>query len=112
MRTLEYFDYLLTDKLADEIKNALYVPYPIDGVDYLKRGVYITNHDWSCYDRQSYPVFHTDLMSEDDIWSIYVDTARSINKSWLKSCGFASLDEIPETDIQYAEYIETNYLRK
>ncbi len=112
MRTLEYFDYLLMDKLADEIKNALYVPYPIDGLDYLKRGVYVTNDDWACYDRQSYPVFRTDLMSEAEIWSVYLDTARSINNSWLRSCGFDTPRDIPKTDIQYAEYIQANYLRK
>lgn len=109
-KTLEYFDELFQKKLVDEIKNALYVPYPMKGLDYKARGVYVTNEDWACYDRQSFPVYHTDNFDEQTIWELYVTTAKSINESWLRSLGFSSYKDIPDLKIPYSEYVIRNYL--
>ena len=111
-RTLEFCDYLFSEGLVDEIKNALYVPYPVQGVDYSKRGITIINEDWSCYDRQSYPVFKTDKMSSDRLWELYMYTAQEINRSWLRANGFASFGDVPVIDGYYREYVEENYLGK
>lgn len=108
-QTLDYFDSLLQHQLADEIKNTLYVPYPINGVDYAKRGIRLLTEDWSKYDRQSFPVFETNEISASDLWDLYIYTARRINESWLKSCGFSSYDMIPVIENYYTEYIIENY---
>jgi len=107
--TLEYFDLLLQEHLADEIKNTLYVPYPMKGIDYAARGIRILTDDWSKYDRQSFPVFETKEMNAAELWELYLHTAREINKSWLKGCGFADYDSIPVLEGYYTEYIKENY---
>lgn len=108
-KTLEYCDYLFQSRLVDEIKNALYVPYPLPGVDYSLRGVELLTEDWSRYDRQSFPVFRTKEMSAEELWDLYLYTAESINRSWLSGCGFSSFDEVPVIDGYYNEYVEANY---
>ena len=112
LATLGECDRLFSMKLVDEIKNALYVPYPMKGVDYAARGVVITSEDWSRYDRQSYPVYHTGELTEDELWQMYIDTARSINKSWLNSIGYKSFGDVPVIPDYYSEYVEANYMKK
>lgn len=107
--TLEYFDMLLHTKLADEIKNTLYVPYPMKGINYRRRGIKILTDDWSKYDRQSPPVFETKEMSASELWDLYLYTAKQINNSWLKSCGFDNIDMVPIVENYYTEYIKENY---
>jgi len=110
--TLRECDRLFASGLVDEIKNALYVPYPMKGVDYAKRGVEVLSFDWRGYDRQSYPVYRTREMTQGELWRMYIETARSINKSWLHSIGYKAFDEIPEMTGYYAEYVEANYMKK
>lgn len=110
--TLDYFDGILNQGYADEIKNTQYVPYPIQGVDHEKRGIHILTTDWSKYDRQSFPVYRTNELHAEKLWELYLKTARSINSSWLRSCGFRSYDEIPFVDTQYEEYMENTYMLK
>lgn len=109
-KTLEYCDFLFREHLCDEIKNALFVPYPIAGVSYADRGVEILTDDWSLYDRQSYPVFRTEKMDQQELWELYIHTAQSINQSWLHSQGFGSIDEVPVIEGYYQEYIHANYM--
>ena len=109
-KTLAYCDYLLREHLVDEIKNGFYVPYPMDGLDYGSRGITVHNEDWSCYDRQSYPVFSTPEMSADDLWALYLETAQRINQSWLAANGFDSFDAIPIIEGYYHEYVQSNYI--
>ena len=109
-RTLDYCDYLFREHLVDEIKNALYVPYPMDGVSYEERGVHVLSEDWSRYDRQSFPVFCTDDLSPDALWEMYLHTAESINASWLRSYGFDRFEDVPVIEGYYQEYVEANYL--
>ncbi|MBR4016979.1 MAG: radical SAM protein [Oscillospiraceae bacterium] len=111
-KTLDYCDFLFQEHLVDEIKNAQYVPYPMEGVCYADRGITLLTEDWSQYDRQSFPVYHTDTMSAEELWEIYLHTAKSINESWLRSCGFASFDDVPVIEGYYQEYVEANYLNK
>lgn len=110
--TLEYFDRLLTDKMVNEIKNALYVPYPMNNLDYEKQGVFITDDNWENYDRQSYPVYRTENLSNEEIWQLYLLTAKSINNSWLKQIGFSKIEDIPNLNIPYSEYLHKSYLGK
>jgi radical SAM superfamily enzyme YgiQ (UPF0313 family) len=109
--TLKFCDYLFREQLVDEIKNSLYVPYPMEGVDYETRGIHLLTDDWSRYDRQSHPVFRTDLMSEDELWELYIHTAESINQSWLRGLGFATVEDVPVLDGYYREYVEENYMK-
>ena len=104
--TMDYFHQLLVDKYADEIKNTQYVPYPMEGVDYAKRGVFITTDDWSKYDRQSFPVYQTEECSSKQLWDLYLKTAKGINDSWLQSCGFSDYNQIPNVGNNYGEYME------
>ncbi|MBQ8528694.1 MAG: cobalamin-dependent protein [Clostridia bacterium] len=110
--TLEECDRLFSLGLVDEIKNALYVPYPMKNVNYAERGIQITSTDWRGYDRQSYPVYRTPEMSEDELWRMYIDTARTINNSWLKSIGYSRFTDVPEIPDYYSEYVEAKYMKK
>lgn len=103
------FEFLLESRKVDEIKNAQYVPYPRDGFDFSQRGIIIKNNDWECYDRQSYPVYETLELTQQEIWNEYLDTARSINKAWLKGWKLQSVDELNNREL-YPEYIVGNYL--
>ena len=107
--SLQYFDMLFKRQLVDEIKNTLYVPYPVEGVDYSETGVRILTEDWSKYDRQSYPVFETEWLGADELWDLYIETAGRINQSWLESIGFDHYSTIPLVDPHYTEYIIENY---
>lgn len=111
-KTLNYFDRLFKEKLVDEIKNAMYVPYPMEGVNYSKRGITITDFDWSHYDRQSYPVYHTTELTSEDLWNMYLFTAKRINASWLLSSGFTDFSQVPDMGDYYTEYVEMNYLNR
>lgn len=110
--TLEYCDYLFREHLVDEIKNALYVPYPMQGVSYADRGVEVLSQDWSGYDRQSFPVFRTEQMDPQQLWELYLHTAESINQSWLHGLGFRRFEDVPVIEGYYQEYIHANYLKK
>ena len=109
-KTLRYCEELFREQLVDEIKNAQYVPYPIEGIDYAQRGVTIQNFNWTDYDRQSYPVYRTEEMTSDELWELYLHTAEDINRSWLKGLGFSSFDQVPVIENYYSEYVEANYL--
>ncbi|MDD6211528.1 MAG: B12-binding domain-containing radical SAM protein [Clostridiales bacterium] len=111
MTTLEQFRFLLEKHYIDEIKNTLYVPYPMEGVDYSKRGLILDSMDWNRYDRQSFPVYHTKELSAQQIWDLYVETLCVINDAWCKSLGYERISEIPAIEGYYNEYIETNYLK-
>ncbi len=111
-KTLHYCEELFREQLVDEIKNALYVPYPTEGIDYAARGVTILNHNWTDYDRQSFPVYRTAEMSSDELWELYLHTAEDINRSWLKGLGFSSIEEVPVIEGYYNEYVQANYLGK
>lgn len=110
--TLDCIEYLHESHLVDEIKNAIYVPYPMLGVNYESRGVYITDHDWSHYDRSSYPVYHLEQLTEQEIWELFIKTAKWINQCWLKNCSFDSVLQIPKTENEFQEYYESNYFSK
>lgn len=109
-KTLRFCDELFKEGLVDEIKNALYVPYPIEGVCYADRGITLLSEEWENYDRQSFPVFKTDRLDADELWELYIHTAESINQSWLKGLGFDSFDDVPLIEGYYSEYIEDKYL--
>ncbi|MCM1042990.1 MAG: cobalamin-dependent protein [Corallococcus sp.] len=111
-RTMDMFADLLINCKVDEIKNALYVPYPYDDSDYESQGITIVDDDWSHYDRQSYPVFKTDLLTREQLWQLYVDTAKCLADSWLEGLGFDSYDQVPDTSDYYGEYAHDKYALK
>lgn len=102
---------LLTQGLVDEIKSAMYVPYPMAHLDYSQQGVTVCNEDWSQYDRQSYPVYHTRELTREELWQIYLETSRRINESWLEALGFDRIDDVPQIRGYYSEYVAQNYLQ-
>lgn len=108
-RTIEACGELQREGLVHEIKNMLYVPYPMTGVDYAARGVKIIEQDWQKYDRQSYPVYETEQMKQKELWDLYLYTSKRINELWLSSLGFSSIEEVPKISGYYAEYIQKNY---
>lgn len=107
----EIFGYLLETGSVDEIKNAQYVPYPRDDMDLASKGIIWKDNKWENYDRQSYPVYETKELTRQQIWDGFLDTARTINRAWLKGWGFGSVDEL-ENEALYPEYIVGNYLEK
>ena len=108
-KTISTFDYLLTEQYVDEIKNCMYVPYPMDGLDYASRGIYIMTNQWEQFDRQSFPVYRTNQLSQDDLWELYLQTTEAISKSWLKSCGASSVKDLIFPSGYYSEYIVDRY---
>lgn len=111
-KTLDDCDELLHKGLVHEVKNMLYVPYPMTGVNYQERGVKIIEQDWKKYDRQSYPVYETEQMSREELWDLYLHTSKRICQSWLSSIGVSSVDDLPADTGYYAEYIQSNYQLK
>lgn len=109
--TLDFCHNLFQKKLVDEIKNALYVPYPMKNVNYSERGIKLLSENWEDYDRQSFPVFETEKLSAQELWELYIYTAERINQSWLNGFGFTSFDEVPIIEGYYSEYIEANYMK-
>lgn len=107
----ELFKLLLETRQVDEIKNAQYVPYPRDNIESAQNGIIIKDDHWENYDRQSYPVYETKELSRQQIWNEFLDTAKVINKSWLKGWGFNSINELKNVEL-YPEYIVNNYLER
>lgn len=102
-----FIKHLLEERIVDEVKYNLYVPYPNDDYNMLPKGVHILNSDWTKYDRQSFPVFNLSEMTSDDIWKAYQKTESEINISWDKAFGLSDSGKIPE--ICYPEYIISCY---
>lgn len=107
----EIYKYLLESRSVDEIKNAQYVPYPIDGVDPGQKGIVIRDNNWENYDRQSYPVYETKKLTRQQIWEEFLDTAKVINKSWINGLGFDNYEDIKDAEV-YPEYIVNSYLKE
>ncbi|MCI8930908.1 MAG: radical SAM protein [Lachnospiraceae bacterium] len=107
----EIYRYLLETRSVDEIKNAQYVPYPRDNMDLTGKGIIWMEDKWENYDRQSYPVYETKELTRQQIWEGFLDTARTINRAWLKGWGLGSVDELGNEEL-YPEYIVSNYLGK
>ena len=100
---------LLRDDMVDEVKSCMYVPYPRDGLDYETRGIHVVDHDWSHYDRQSFPVYETPLFSRSELWEMHLDSTQRINEAWAQSVGFSSPSDIPDGD-SHPEYTSENYV--
>lgn len=107
----EMYQYLLESKKVDEIKNAQYVPYPRDDFNFEQMGIIIKDNNWENYDRQSYPVYETKDLTREQIWIGFLNTAKTINKAWLKGWGLHSIEELGNVDI-YPEYIVNSYLER
>lgn len=106
-RTRELVCRYLEDNVVDEVKNGIYVPYPIDGVNYSKQGIFVLSEDWNRYDRQKYPVYHLKNMSSDNIWEDFILTTKNIVKTWEKASGITN--ETIKNTVPFSEYNVLNY---
>lgn len=95
-------DWLLNDRI-DEIKTCIYVPYPMDDKDYRNRGLILDTDDWSLFDRQSYPVYHLENMTSQEIWNESIKLIEASVDAWIKKLGFTSIDDLP--DEYWVEYL-------
>jgi len=96
-KDIEFYSYLYKENLVDEIKNSLFVPYPIDNVNWEEKGLIIENAKWSDYDRQSFPVYSGSLTSEQ-IWDQYLKITKSIVDNWESAlkCNINKATPYPE----------------
>jgi hypothetical protein len=102
-----FVEMLLLEHLVDEVKNCIYVPYPIDGIDYSSQGIRIINENWLAYDRQSYPVFNLPQLTADEIWSDFILMTRTIVDAWGEAHGLSNVAGLSE-DV-YPEYVLSDY---
>lgn len=105
--TLQFVKAILSEKYVSEVKNCIYVPYPMDGIDYRSDGVEIFNWRWSDYDRQSHPVYDLEAFSANDIWKEFILIADMIVRSWQYAYSIADIDDLPHG--QYPEYVRSKY---
>jgi len=106
-KTHLYINQLITDHIVDEVKNGIYVPYPMDGVNYSDIGLEILNFNWSDYDRQSFPVYRLKNMSSQEIWDDFLLTTKTIVKAWMHANNIT--EEQLESLKPYNEYNIFNY---
>jgi len=78
---------LYGERLVDQIKHHIYVPYPTDHNHKYNSKVIIATDDWTKYDRQSFPVYRLQTMDSDEIWEWYLEIERHINDKWRESLG-------------------------
>lgn len=99
---------LLRSNYVDEIKNTIYVPYPIDSKDYSSRGLEIIDNNWTNYDRQSFPVYNLKNLLSQEIWEEFILLSKNIVDNWIISLGYQSINQFPE--ILWSEYLVDNHL--
>lgn len=95
-------DWLLHDEI-DEIKTCVYVPYPMDGKNYSDRGLILDRDDWAGFDRQSYPVYHLENMTAEQIWNESLLLLEASVEAWVRKLGFRSIHDLPEN--YWVEYL-------
>ena len=83
--TAHFFSELLDSRAVDEIKNCMYVPYPIDDVQY--NSIRIKTDNWNEYDRQSYPVYELPHMKSEEIWNAYLVSRKYYCLHKTRNCG-------------------------
>jgi len=107
-KNLSLLEELFGNKLIDEIKHHIYVPYPTDDEKSQSPDVEIIIKDWSKYDRLSYPVYKLSELTQRDIWNHFLETKKKINQFWM-SANNLSFQELPEDG--YSEYNRQLYLK-
>jgi hypothetical protein len=107
-RNLDVVACLLEERLADQIKHHVYVPYPTDQCPTGTPEVRIREHDWSRYDRNSYPVYSLDGLDTDQIWASFLAMEEGINVSWTKALHVepSTVESLP----RYPDYNDVMYL--
>ena len=99
---------LLENRMIDEVKNCVFVPYPYDEPRFSEAEVKIFNRDWKDYDRQSFPVYDLKGLKAADIWKLFLEMTDAVNQSWMK--GFSIDNNTVENQSMYGEYIVENYI--
>lgn len=105
-QNLDAVEHLLRARLADQVKHHLYVPYPTDVIPNGGFGVQLISHDWSAYDRNSYPVYSLPTLTPDVLWDQFVTTERRITDVWSTTLSDDNLDAAPP----YSDYNGRVYL--
>ena len=106
--TISMFTSLLEERMIDEVKNCVFVPYPFDEQRFSEKELIIHDHDWRNYDRQSVPVYDLAELKGQDIWEMFLSMTDTINNSWIK--GFSIDESILEEQPLYGEYIVDKYI--
>jgi len=97
---------LFEQKLIDQIKHHLYVPYPTDHMRNGHPEVTIIQNDWSKYDRLSYPVYKLPGFTSDQIWQQYIEMEKFINETWSNALNVKG----DELNRMYPDYNINSYL--
>ena len=67
----------------------------MDGKNYRNRGVILDTDDWSLFDRQSFPVYHLEHMTSQEIWDESIKLMEASVNAWIKKLGFDTIDDLP-----------------
>jgi radical SAM superfamily enzyme YgiQ (UPF0313 family) len=98
---------------VDIIGNKILVPYPgtPSYEDASDLGIEILTHDWSKYDRRSYPVFRLDSLSANEIYFGYLHQEAALAEEYFKKIGdVPSKDDVSEgLDYLYENYAGRDY---
>lgn len=105
--TKELFFDLLRSRAVDEIKNCIFVPYPLDFQRFLLEDIEIIDENWENYDRQSKPVYNLSNIKSHELWEEYLDLTNLIVKGWMN--GFKITKSDIDSAPKYSEYIIKSY---
>ncbi|MGH3921623.1 MAG: B12-binding domain-containing radical SAM protein [Pseudonocardiaceae bacterium] len=107
-QNLDVVHQLLSQRLVDQIRHHLYVPYPSDSCPTGHPDVRLCTDDWARYDRQSPPVFELEGIGADQLWASFLTTEEAINAEWMKSLALCE-DDIGGLAM-YSDYNTALYL--
>ena len=112
--TTRHIKNLILDDWVDIISNKLLVPYPGTPFHELAQsfGVQIKTHDWSQYDRRSYPVYRLSDLSQDELFFGYLMQEAALTQAYFQK--LHTLD-VPTNNLTRVtsglDYLFTNYVQ-
>jgi radical SAM superfamily enzyme YgiQ (UPF0313 family) len=85
---------LVKQDVVDTVGNKIMVPYPGTpfGDSPETYGIHLLHHDWSKYDRRSYPVYQLDEVSADEIYYGYLQQEAALAQAYTERLGQDSFD--------------------
>jgi radical SAM superfamily enzyme YgiQ (UPF0313 family) len=103
---------MIESDLVDTVGNNLFVPYPETPHYYAaeKMGLEILSHDWSKYDRRSYPVYRLENLSADEIYFGFLYQEASVTEAYLRKLDYPSISNL---DVKEGlDYVNSTYAMK